>query len=113
MDIVLEENPNPRGMAVRVFRHLAAKDARRIGRHAVAYLERCTDDFSFDELVEAERSSYRTVLLDRALYDLFSVSRKMRGSDVGERFDAARLELEHRGLSLAGRQLDLLTQNTH
>src|SRR5690606_14591908 len=34
LDVVLKENPNPRGMAVRVFRHLSAKDARRLTRSA-------------------------------------------------------------------------------
>lgn len=108
LDVVLEENPNPLGMAIRVFRHLATKDARKIGCHAVKYLEQCTERFSFSELSDAELQSYGDSYVDPALYHLFSLSKKMGGGDVAQRFNAAVAILEKDGVEARGRQLTLL-----
>ena len=47
LDVVLEENPNPLGMAVRVFRHLCQANARKITQSAAEYLAHCADTYSF------------------------------------------------------------------
>jgi hypothetical protein len=109
LEVVLEENPNPLGMAIRVFRHLATKDAKRVGVHAVEYLEHCTERFSFSELVRAERESYGSSFLEPDLYRLFAESRGMRECDAAQRFKAAIEKLERDGVELPGRQLKLLS----
>jgi hypothetical protein len=42
LDVVLEQNPNPAGMAMRVFRHLCLKEALSITPKAITYLANCT-----------------------------------------------------------------------
>ena len=101
LDVVLENNPNPLGMAVRVFRHLSTKDARKIGRDAARYLELCTSSYSFDELVSSEVKSYRSSLIDPALYRFFSLVRNRRAKSVELRFEEAAKILYEEG---AGRK---------
>lgn len=107
IDIVLEHNPNPLGMAVRVFRHLSAKDAKKIGKRAAEYLERCTEAFSFSELLSSELASYKNSFIEPGLYRLFSLSAASSCSSVEERmFDAAE-EMRRRGDGITWRQLGL------
>jgi hypothetical protein len=110
LDIVLEENPNPLGMAVRVFRHLSAKDARRISSHAAYYLERCTKLYSFSDLISAELGSYGNSMIEPVLYRLFSLAGASERQDIGERFEVATTELVQRGDGRAWKQLDLQLQ---
>jgi hypothetical protein len=107
LDVVLEENPNPLGMAVRVFRHLSAKDAKSIGRHAIEYLERTTKFYCLDELIRSENESYGNSVIEPSLYRLFALSREVDSSDVERRFEVAATELRIRGEVIAGRQFDL------
>ncbi len=71
LDIVLDKNPNPLGMAVRVFRHLHLKDATKITPAAARYLAECAKIYSFDEIVKAELGSYRNSVIERALHEFF------------------------------------------
>lgn len=73
LDVVLKENPNPIGMAVRVFRHLCMKDARKISARAAIYLARATYAYPFDVLVKKERSSYGSISIDKHVYEFFSL----------------------------------------
>lgn len=71
LDIVLDKNPNPLGMAVRVFRHLYLKDAAKITSTAAKYLAECVKIYRFDEIANAELGSYRNSVIERALYEFF------------------------------------------
>ena len=62
LDIVLEKNPNPLGMAVRVFRHFCLKDPKKISSSAAIYLANCTSQYSFDKLRDSEFCSYRNTM---------------------------------------------------
>ena|SRR5579871_33795 len=71
LDIVLMGNPNPLGMATRVFRHLCLKDAKQITRHAAAYLAESALKYSFEDIRDAELRSYRQSVVDWRVYRLF------------------------------------------
>lgn len=71
LDIVLEENPNPLGMAVRVFRHLCLKDARKISASAVKYLANCVQTYSFDEIKRCETRSFGGSVINPAIFRFF------------------------------------------
>lgn len=71
LDIVLEENPNPLGMAVRVFRHLCLKDAKKLSSSAARYLAHCTKTYSFKNIINAELKSYGNTIVKRPVYDFF------------------------------------------
>jgi len=71
LDIVLEKNPNPLGMAVRVFRHFCLKDARKITPSAARYLANCANSYSFEEIMNAELISYRNTIIERTVYRFF------------------------------------------
>ena len=71
LNINLEDNPNPLGMAVRVFRHLYLKDAEKISKAAVKYLSNCTKKYTFEEIKNSEITSYRDSVIDLKLYKFF------------------------------------------
>lgn len=107
LDIVLEANPNPLGMAVRVFRHLSLKDAKRISPAATEYLGRCTGRFSFNQLTCDELRSYGNSLIDPVLFEFFSCLREGTSSSIRQNFTNAVEIFEDRGLGISLRQLDL------
>ncbi len=71
LDIVLEDNPNPKGMAVRVFRHLCHKDARKVSTRAARYLASNAQRYSFQELHDAERNSYHHPIIEEKVHRFF------------------------------------------
>lgn len=107
LDIVLEDNPNPLGMAVRVFRQISAKEAKRIGRSAINYLERCTETYSLDELKTSELQSYGNSLIECAIFNLFRLSAESRQMSVDERFSRAAAMMNARGDSVSLKQWEL------
>ena len=56
MDIVLEENPNPLGAAVRAFRHFCMKDAQRITCSAARYLSSVAKKYTPSRIREWEQT---------------------------------------------------------
>jgi len=71
LDIVLEANPNPLGMATRVFRHLCAKDAAKISLKAAMYLARVAAEYPYQVLRAAEIRSYNESLIKPDMYEFF------------------------------------------
>lgn len=71
LDIVLEENPDPLGMAVRVLRHLCLKDAEKVTKSAVQYLANCTKTYSYEEIKSREIRSYGNSVIEPPLYRYF------------------------------------------
>lgn len=103
LDVVLEDNPNPIGMAVRVFRHLCSKDARRISINAADYLTHCASLFSFEEIRAAEIKSYRNSLIEPTVYCFFERMSSL-GGDPAERVSAAAESMKRDGMRLPFRQ---------
>jgi hypothetical protein len=71
LDIVLEQNPNPIGMATRVFRHLCAKNAAKITVKAAVYLARAAAEYPFEVLRATEIRSYGESLIEPNVYEFF------------------------------------------
>lgn len=101
LDIVLEENPNPLGMAVRVFRHLCAKDARKITVPAAIYLAKCTKKYSFNQLKIAERESYSNSVIEKEAYLLFKHVNKPSEINISRQYEIAS-EIVEEKLQLKG-----------
>ena len=89
LDIVLEENPNPLGMAVRVFRHLCLKDARKISQSAAKYLAKCTQKYSYDEIKNCEISSYNNSVIDVPIYSFFKHVDASKTQNIKNQFSIA------------------------
>ena len=71
MDIVLTENPNPLGAAVRAFRHLCSKDAEKLTVAAAKYLGCAAKRHSPEFIVRAEIASYRNRVIDPTVLRFF------------------------------------------
>jgi len=71
MDIVLDKNPNPLGMTVRVLRHLLLKDARKLSKSVFEYLKNATNQYSYEKIRESEISSYGESLIHQDIYFSF------------------------------------------
>lgn len=89
LDIVLEHNPNHLGMVTRVFRHLCAKDARRVTPSAAALLAEATETYTFHQIKSEELQAYGDSLIEPTIYRLFEHFHETEGIDVGHRFSVA------------------------
>ena len=106
LDIVLEQNPNPIGMAVRVFRHLCIKDAKKITISAAEYLANCTSKYSFDEIRESEIHSYGNTLIKFAIYKFFEGLKQHENLEIQERIRTVSTILKNEGMALSSRQFE-------
>lgn len=88
LDIVLEENPNPVGMAVRVLRHFCQKGAVRVSAKAAAYLANSAKAFDLDVLKSVEIGSYGNSFIDPAVHEYFRVM-SSQGNDLRQQFQLA------------------------
>jgi len=104
LDIVLEKNPNPLGMAVRVLRHLCIKDAHKITPSAANYLATCTSIFTFGEIKRSEIRSYGNSEIEPAIYKLFEHFKRYEHLEIRERFKNSTDHLKKLGVSLPFRQ---------
>lgn len=86
LDIVLEENPDPLGMAVRVFRHLCLKDARKVTQPAVKYLANCTKAYSYEEIRNREIRSYGNSVIESPIYRFFEHLKSHENLDSRSRY---------------------------
>ncbi len=89
LDVVLKENPNPKGMAVRVFRHLCHKDARKITTRAAEYLASSAQRYSFNELHIAERNRHHNPIIEEKVYRFFKHIDTSRNHSMQHRFSIA------------------------
>lgn len=106
LNIVLEPNPNPKGMAVRVFRHLCLKYTNKISAKAAEYLASCTIKFSFDELIESEKKSYGDSVIEFATFRLFERLNFYQDLKTYEKYSAASEYVKNEGLTLSSHQLE-------
>lgn len=107
LDIVLKPNPNPLGMAVRVFRHLSITDPSAISHKAVEYLTQVTRRYSYLQLVESEVRSYGNQVIDQAVYHFFAKLALYEGMSFQESWDIAERSLLGEGIRLANLQQSL------
>jgi hypothetical protein len=105
LDIVLEQNPNPLGMAVRVFRHLSIKDARKVTPAAAEYLANCTSRYSFDEVKNSEIRSYGNTAIKAVTYRFFEKLKKNENMEIHSRVEAATESLK-REVELSSEQCE-------
>jgi hypothetical protein len=90
LDVVLRQNPNPLGMAVRVFRHLCLKDAMKITTSAATYLAECARTYSYHDLQTAELQSYGNSAIQAPIYRFFShLNSDHDELDLQDRFNIA------------------------
>ena len=71
MDVVLTENPNPLGAAVRAFRHLCLKDAKELTARAAKYLADAAHEYPDETIIKSEIDSYRDSIIDPAILRFF------------------------------------------
>lgn len=90
LDIVLEHNPNPAGMAMRVFRHLCLRDARSITPKAISYLANSTAMFSLKDLSNREVRSYGESIINPAMFRYFEYIKANEHLEMSERLQVAR-----------------------
>lgn len=89
LDIVLEQNPDPEGMAVRVFRHLCLKEALSITSKAITFLANCTGSYSLQDLADREVRSYGKSIINPALYRYFQHIKANETLGIAERMRIA------------------------
>lgn len=90
LDVVLEKNPNPLGMAIRVFRHFCLKDAKKITPSAVRYLANCAKSYSFEEIKNAELRSYDNPIIERIMHRFFEQIDASKNESIDHEFSIAR-----------------------
>lgn len=71
VDIVLEYNPNPLGMYVRVLRHILLKDAKKVSYAVSKYLSKYAQQFEFEDVQQAEYRSYGNSYIHKKIYESF------------------------------------------
>lgn len=106
LDIVLVRNPNPLGMAVRVFRHLCSKEARKVSARAAKYLADCTCIYSFEDLVRSEKRSYRNTEIEFVVYKFFERIKDLGNSDIRKSFGIAEDIFHKEGISITYDQVE-------
>lgn len=89
LDVVLEQNPDPLGMAVRVFRHLCLKDAKSVTPKALSYLANCTAAYHFSDLVSREIQSYGKSVIEEPMYRFFQHIKSDERLPMADRIAAA------------------------
>ena len=81
LKVLLEDNPNPLGMLVRVFRHMYLKEAKKIEGGSIKYIANAVKQFSYDEIRAYEFKSYNSNLIDSRLFSLFSALNEESNTD--------------------------------
>ena len=99
MDVVLSENPNPLGAAVRAFRQLCMNYAKQLTVRAAQYLGRSVQQYSSDTIMRSEAEHYNNRFIDPRVLRFFedldvssesSIRRYFDNVALGEReFDVA------------------------
>lgn len=109
LDVVLQENPNPKGMLVRVLRHLCLKDARKITARATRYLLQCVDKYTIGDLRGAELKSYGNSVIEPAMFLFFERMSAYESPSIRARAEAASASLLRDNVELPLKQtvLDL------
>jgi hypothetical protein len=77
LDMVLAKNPNKLGMAVRVFRYLTTKNARKFSFEVLRYLVATSKAYSYEDLFFAEKKSYGEISISKGVYKTFGAMQDM------------------------------------
>ncbi len=89
LDIVLTRNPDPLGMAVRVFRQFCLKAAKAITDRAICYMSDATERFPLAELIERELASYQNSVIRPDVYRFFQYIKANERVSMSERIQIA------------------------
>ena len=99
MDVVLPENPNPLGAAVRAFRQLCMNYAKQLTVRAAQYLGSSVQQYSRTTIIRSEAEHYKHRFIDAQILRFFedldissesSIRRYFENVALGERqFDVA------------------------
>lgn len=89
LDVVLVENPNPLGAAVRAFRHFCLKDARVLTIDAARYLSVAARRYSVDVVVQSEMRSYCNSVIDPSVLRFFRRLDTSSAFAIRRQFDGA------------------------
>lgn len=91
MDIVLVENPNPLGAAVRAFRHLCLKDARILTVRAARYLRDAAQRYSTETIIRAEIGSYKCTIIKPSIIKYFHDIDTCTENKIHQQFDISEI----------------------
>ena len=89
LDVVLVQNPNPLGAAVRAFRHFCLKDAKILTVDAARYLGNVARRFSVDDVVQSEMRSYCNSVIDPSVLIFFRHLDTSSAFAIRQQFDSA------------------------
>lgn len=89
LDVLLTQNPDPLGMAVRVFRQFCLKAAKSITSRAICYMSNATAEFAFIELTQREMRSYNNSVIRPDVYRFFQYAKQNERFSMGERIHIA------------------------
>ena len=96
LDVVLVDNPNPLGAAVRAFRHLCLEDAKELTIDAARYLSQAARQYSVEVVVGSEIRSYCNSVIDPAVLRFFRQLETNSVSEVRRQFNGASRILQPR-----------------
>ena len=82
LHVVLDSNPNPLGMSVKLIRTYAHKGVTELSTQAASCIEQALDRYSFDELSSYEQAHFRQGYIDQAVYDELNNSQSIRIHDM-------------------------------
>lgn len=106
LDIVLKSNPNPLGTAVKVYRHLCLKDAKKITPKAAEYLASCTQEYTFSDLSEREMLSYGNTVIEPSIYKFFEELNKHDYPSIHNKMNAATEIVRSKGITSSFKQTE-------
>lgn len=89
LDVVMEKNPNPLGMLVRVLRHFYLKDAKKITRKAIVYLANATKNYNYDLIKQSEIDSYGDSFISYRIFKVFESIDLSEGDNLQEKLNLA------------------------
>ena len=89
LDVVLVQNPNPLGAAVRAFRHFCLKDAKVLTIDAARYLCGASRRYSVDVIVRSEMHSYHNSVINPVVLRFFRHLDTSSAVAIRRQFDGA------------------------
>lgn len=82
LDVVLDSNPNPLGMYVRIIRTCICKDVSILSNRAFQLINEAITDYSFEDISLYERTHFPDSYVDRSAYDYFKNREHVEDSDM-------------------------------
>ena len=90
LDVVLDSNPNPLGMYVRIIRTCICKDVSILSNRAFRLIKEAITHYSFEDIRSYERTHFQDSYVDRYTYDYFKNREYVEDSDIFLDLESAR-----------------------